>query len=79
MLDENIKVGDKIKFTGLSNHLVTKNKIYEVIRKEGPSMYWIICDDSSERWVGISQSFSDWEKVENTKKDIDFLDMLKGY
>jgi len=79
MLDENIEVGDQIKYTGVTNHLISQNTIYEVIRKEGTSMYWIICDDSSERWVGISAAFSDWEKVENIKKDINFLDLLKGY
>jgi hypothetical protein len=81
MLDEHIEVGDYIKYTGEVRDILTKDKTYEVIRKEGSSMYWIICDDSIERWVGIGRSFDDdWEKVENSKKEnINFLDLLKGY
>lgn len=79
MLDEHIEVGDYIKHTGETRNILTKDKTYEVIRKEGTSTYWIVCDDGIQRWVGIGRSFDDdWELIKS-KLEINFLDLLKGY
>lgn len=78
MLDGNIRIGDEIRYIGVTNGILTKDNIYLVNRVTSSSEYWIICDDNVNRWVG-PDFYPEWEKVEKMNDEINFLDLLKGY
>ena len=73
----NYKVGDEVQYTGDDTRgILIKDKIYEIVELHPTSgCFYVMCEDGIKRW----SDGTDFELIIPINKDINFLDLLKGY